>query len=222
MEEVTENGHWAGDAPVPRHAIPRHASGDSIQGDSPSDASESSPVPSGGVFAGSGKSQPMQDDAGVKPFTIAKFALIACLLAFVFFTVASDPISDASIEDVSQAVIEAMGDDAETMKEEDGRAFKRDFGLSANDYEGVVYYAPASNMEATEVLVVKLSDTSQQQELRDTVETRISQQLNTFEGYAPEQAGLMKDAVLDIQGNYVLYAVGSNAQAARSAFAKSL
>lgn len=177
---------------------------------------------SGVDLAGSGDPRSMRSVAGVGPFTIVKFILIACLLAFVFFTVASDPISDTPIEEVSQAVIEAMGGDVETMKEEDGRAFKRDFGLSANDYEGVVYYAPASNMEATEILVVKLSDTAQQQELRDAVETRVSQQLNTFEGYAPEQAGLMQDAVVDVRGNYVLYAVGSNAQAARSAFAKSL
>ena len=222
MQEVSENGQWAGDMPVPRHAIPRQSPGNTTQSDSFADASESSPVPSSGDFVGSGESRPTRGDTGMGPFAIAKFILIACLLAFVFFTVASDPISDTPIEEVSQVGVEAMGDDTETMDEEDGRAFKRDFGLSANDYEGVVYYAPASNMEATEVLVVKLSDTSQQQELRDAVETRISQQLNTFEGYAPEQAGLMKDAVLDIRGNYVLYAVGPNAPAARSAFAKSL
>ena len=222
MEEVTENEQRTGDASAPRHAIPKHAPGNATQSDSLADASEFSPMTSGVDLAGSGESRPMRNDAGVGPFTIAKFILIACLLAFVFFTVASDPTSDASIDDVSQAVIEAMDDNTETMKEADGRAFKRDFGLSANDYEGVVYYAPAANMEATEFLVVKLSDTSQQQELRDAVETRVSQQLNTFEGYAPEQAGLMQDAVVDVRGNYVLYAVGSNAQAARSAFAKSL
>lgn len=222
MEEVTENEQRTGDASAPRHAIPKHAPGNATQSDSLADASEFSPMTSGVDLAGSGESRSTRGDTGMGPFAIAKFILIACLLAFVFFTVASDPISDTPIEEVSQVVVEAMGDDTETMDEEDGRAFKRDFGLSANDYEGVVYYAPASNMEATEVLVVKLSDTSQQQELRDAVETRIFQQLNTFEGYAPEQAGLMKDAVLDIRGNYVLYAVGPNAPAARSAFAKSL
>lgn len=221
MENTTENEQRRKEAPAPRRAVPQHAAGSS-QARSFSAMPEQAPAPSGGASVRSAEARPAYDDAYVRPFTIAKFALIFCLLAFVFFTVASDPISDASIDEVSQAVIDAMGDDMETMKETDGRAFKRDFGLSANDYEGVVFYAPASNMEATEVLVVKLSDTSQQQELRKAIETRVSQQLNTFEGYAPEQAGLMQDTVVDVRGNYVLYAVGPNAQAARSAFAKSL
>lgn len=221
MENITENEQRCEEAPAPKHAAPLHAT-ENNQAPADSAASAQDPMPRESVSSALGGLHSAPADANERPFTIVKFVLIACLLAFVFFTVASDPMSDASIDDVSQAVIEAMGDNMETMKEADGRAFKRDFGLSANDYEGVVYYAPASNMEATEVLVVKLSDTSQQQGLRDAVETRVSQQLNTFEGYAPEQAGLMQDAVVDVRGNYVLYAVGSNAQVARSAFAKSL
>ncbi|MDO4498360.1 MAG: DUF4358 domain-containing protein [Coriobacteriaceae bacterium] len=221
MENITENEQRSEEASAPKHAAPLHAT-ENNQAPADSAASAQDPMPRESASSASGALHSAPADANARPFAIAKFALIFCLLAFVFFTVASDPMSDASIDDVSGAVIEAMGDNAETMKEEDGRAFKRDFGLSANDCEGVVYYAPASNMEATEVLVVKLSDTSQQQELRDAIETRVSQQLNTFEGYAPEQAGLMQDAVVDVRGNYVLYAVGSDAQSARSAFAKSL
>ncbi|MGN0262062.1 MAG: DUF4358 domain-containing protein [Eggerthellaceae bacterium] len=221
MENITENEQWREEVSAPKHAGPQHVVGNNHVHSSTA-VSMQDPASYEGASSTPEAHHQMRDDSDIRPFTIVKFVLIACLLAFVFFTVASDPMSDASIDDVSQAVIESMGDNTETMKEADGRAFKRDFGLSANDYEGVVYYAPASNMEATEVLVVKLSDTSQQQELRDAVETRVSQQLNTFEGYAPEQAGLMQDAVVDVRGNYVLYAVGSNAQAARSAFAKSL
>ena len=99
---------------------------------------------------------------------------------------------------------------------------KRLYGLNGNDYEGVVLYISDSNMGAEELLVVKLSDTSQEDAVREAVETRIQNQENSFEGYGVEQYQLLQEHVLDVEGNYVFFMVHKEAAKAQSAFQDSL
>ena len=77
-------------------------------------------------------------------------------------------------------------------------------------------------MKVEEVLVVKLKDVSQADAIESAVQSRVDTQLQSFEGYGPEQCKLLDDHVLDIQGNYVLFVVNGEAQAADKAFQNSL
>ena len=46
--------------------------------------------------------------------------------------------------------------------------------------------------------------------------------MNSFEGYGIEQYAMLEDHILDVQGNFILYVVNPNAQAADEAFRNSL
>ena len=50
----------------------------------------------------------------------------------------------------------------------------------------------------------------------------IISQKGIFEGYAPDQAELLKNAVIDIHGNYALYAVKEDAATMNDQFLKAL
>ena len=78
-------------------------------------------------------------------------------------------------------------------------------------------------MMAEEVLIVKLKDLQQQQTVSDAIEARLQTQKNTFEGYGVEQFDMLTNhCYVELRGNFVLFVVNPNADAARKAFLGAL
>ncbi len=156
----------------------------------------------------------------MKYIGVIKYILILFLLAFIVSLLSSGEISDADIKDVSKQVVKAYG--AKGLSAADNRMVKRLYGINANDYEGVTLYVSDSNMKVEELLIVKLKDVSQSEAVEAAIEGRLDKQLESFEGYGVEQSKLLKDHVLDVKGNYILYVVDKKAKKADKAFQKSL
>ena len=149
-----------------------------------------------------------------------RIAMVAVLLVFMIYLQVGAKESDAAIGDVAGAVVNTL--DTSTMEESANRKFKKFYGLNAGDYEGVVLYAPISNMDAEELLIVKLKNSSQAETVRAAIEKRLETQKSSFEGYGIEQYDLLENHILDIRGNYILYVVHSDANKALQAFRDSL
>lgn len=156
----------------------------------------------------------------MKYIGVVKYILILFLLVFIVSLLSSGEISDADLKDVSKQVVKAYG--AEGLAAADNRMVKRLYGINANDYEGVTLYVSDSNMKVEELLIVKLKDVSQSGAVEAAIEGRLDKQLESFEGYGVEQSKLLKDHVLDVKGNYILYVVDKKAKKADKAFQKSL
>lgn len=156
----------------------------------------------------------------MKYIGVIKYILILFLLAFIVSLLSNGEISDADIKDVSKQVVKAYG--AKGLSAADNRMVKRLYGINANDYEGVTLYVSDSNMKVEELLIVKLKDVSQSEAVEAAIEGRLDKQLESFEGYGVEQSKLLKDHVLDVKGNYILYVVDKKAKKADKAFQKSL
>lgn len=149
-----------------------------------------------------------------------RIAMVAVLLVFIVILQLGTGDSDAAIEDVVNAVISEI--DTEGMEESTNRKLKKFYGLSASDYEGTALYAPVSNMDATELLIVKLKDSEQAESVQAAIEERLQKQKDSFEGYGIEQFALLEDSVLDVRGNYILYAVHPDADKIKQIFRESL
>ena len=154
------------------------------------------------------------------PYHYIKYVLAAVLLVFIVLDMANDPTSNADIETVAGQVVKAA--EFQGMEEAEARMVKRFYGLNPRDYEGAVLYAPIDNMDAHELLLVKLKDSSQKKQVLEAIRERLNTQLKSFEGYGAEQTALLKKHVLLEKGNFVLYAVGEHAADAQEAFVKSL
>ncbi|HIX38900.1 MAG TPA: DUF4358 domain-containing protein [Candidatus Blautia pullistercoris] len=152
--------------------------------------------------------------------TILRITMVAALLIFMIVLQVGNRSSNASLESVSQEVLGAA--DQEGMQESNNRMFQKFYGLDAQDYEGVTLYSPVSNMDAQELLIVKLKDSSQAEAVTEAINSRLETQMNSFEGYGIEQYAMLEDHILDVQGNFILYVVNPNAQAADDAFRNSL
>ena len=146
--------------------------------------------------------------------------MLILLLFFIVGLMGSDKTSKAEMPTVEKAIEKQVP--LTGMHSVQNQMLKRLYGLNGNDYEGVVLYISDSNMGAEELLVVKLSDTSQEDAVREAVETRVQNQENSFEGYGVEQYQLLQEHVLDVEGNYVFFMVHKEAAKAQSAFQDSL
>ena len=160
------------------------------------------------------------NNKSISVLTIIRIAMVAALLVFVIVLQAGDKSSSASLEAVTESVVDTL--DLEGMQESNNRMFQKFYGLNPEDYEGVTLYSPASNMDAQELLIIKLKDNSQAEAVTEAINTRLETQMNSFEGYGIEQYAMLEDHILDVQGNFILYVVNPNAQAADEAFRNSL
>lgn len=151
---------------------------------------------------------------------ILRIIMVAVLLVFIVRMQLGTKNSNADINDVTQAVISQI--DMSSVEESTSQMLKKFYGLNAADYEAVVLYAPVSNMDAEEILIVKLTNNGQSDAVRAAIEKRLETQKNSFDGYGIEQYDLLENHVLDVQGNYILYIVHADAAKADQAFRDSL
>ena len=147
-------------------------------------------------------------------------AMAAALVVTACILLSGNKVSSRSMDEVKGPVINLF--ENPRSEESTGRIFRKYYGLSEADYEAVILYFPISNMDAEELLIVKLNDVSQADEVGAAMEERQQTQIGIYEGYAPEQLSLCENAIIDVQGNYILYVVHENAEAIDAAFRNAL
>ena len=149
-------------------------------------------------------------------WTAAVLALICLLTMF-----GSNKISSADPAEVEAAVVAEL--DMSAMVKADNQMVKRLYGLDPASFLSCILYYPNTNMMAEELLILKLSDTAQQQTVRSAIEARVETQKTTFDGYGVEQYALLtENCIIDIRGNFVLFVVNADCDAAQKAFAGAL
>lgn len=154
-------------------------------------------------------------------YEAARWLAAIAVVVYLVVLFGGNTVSSAAFSDVCAAVMDVV--DTVNMQEAENRMVKRLYGLDPGSFEGCSLYYPVTNMDAEEVLILKLSDTSQQEAVADAVQQRLQTQRNTFEGYGVEQFDLLTNHyVLQMQGNFVLFAVGEFSGDALSAFRDAL
>ena len=150
-------------------------------------------------------------------FEIARWTVLAVAVISLMIQFGGDTVSNADPADVEAAVVAEI--DMTNMLQGDNKMIKRFYGLDPAAFEACILYYPTTNMMAEELLIVKLSDVSQQEMVRSAVEARIATQKNTFEGYGVEQFEMLSNnAVVEVRGNYVLFVVNAASAEAQKAF----
>ncbi len=154
-------------------------------------------------------------------FEIARWAVVLLALIYLVSMFGGNTASNANAEDVAAAVTETI--DMTNMVLAENQMIKRLYGLDPAAFESCILYYPTTNMMAEELLIVKLSDMSQQDMVRTAIEARLETQKTTFEGYGVEQFDLLTNhCVIEIRGNYVLFVVNAACTEAAKAFLGAL
>lgn len=159
--------------------------------------------------------------AKLSVYEIARWAAVLVALIYLFSMFGGNTVSSANAEDVAAAVTQTI--DMTNMVQADNQMVKRLYGLDPASFESCILYYPTTNMMAEELLIVKLSDMAQQEQVRAAAEARLATQKTTFEGYGVEQFDMLtNNSVIEIRGNYVLFVVNAACADARKAFLGAL
>ena len=154
-------------------------------------------------------------------FEISRWTAVVLALICLLTMFGSNKISNADPAEVEAAVVAQL--DMSAMVKADNQMVKRLYGLDPAAFESCILYYPNTNMMAEELLILKLSDTAQQQSVRAAIEARVETQKTTFDGYGVEQFALLtENCIIDIRGNFVLFVVNADCDAAQKAFAGAL
>ena len=150
-------------------------------------------------------------------YGIARWVVVLVAVISLISMFGGNTVSTADPADVEATVMAQI--DMTNMLQGDNKMIKRFYGLDPAAFDECILYYPTTNMMAEELLIVKLSDVSQQETVRAAVEARIATQKNTFEGYGVEQFEMLSNnAVVEVRGNYVLFVVNANSAGAQKAF----
>lgn len=151
---------------------------------------------------------------------VISIAMVIALAVVIIIFLTKKSGSEKPIEEVSERAVALF--ENEKAEKSPERILKKYYGLDANDYEGMVLYFPISNMDAEEMLIIKMADESQADEIRAAMEERNATQSSVFDGYAPEQFDLCSNYIIDVQGNYIIYVVHKDAARIDEAFREGL
>lgn len=146
---------------------------------------------------------------------LKKVAIIS-LLVVVMSVLVGCGYKDISVIDLGDELVSIT--DSSKYEKGDGKTLKRYYGLNSNDYEEVSIYVPSSNMEASELLIIKMKDESQIDTIEASVDSRIEKQSSGFKDYAPEQYGLVQSYEFSIKGNYAFFAISEDAHEMKKQF----
>ena len=157
----------------------------------------------------------------ISVYEIARWAAVLAALVLLISMFGGNTASSAEAADVAAAVVETI--DMTNMVLAENQMIKRLYGLDPASFESCILYYPTTNMMAEELLIIKLADMGQQEQVRSAIEARLATQKNTFEGYGVEQFEMLSNnAVIEVRGNYILFVVNGNSAAALDAFLDAL
>lgn len=151
---------------------------------------------------------------------LSEIVSIVCLIAFIMFVTSECKVSEKSALEVAEGVISVMN--LEGTSQQKSKQLKKQFSLNAEDFDSFVYYKSDDVMNVSELLIIKVKEPEQTDEIIKEIEKVLEDKRNLFESYAPEQSALLEKAIIETKQNFIFYAVGEDVSTAYSAFVNSL
>ena len=151
---------------------------------------------------------------------ILKYAMVVVFIAYIALLVSQENTDDVPVKTISQNMLKVTNTDG--MSQGTTQDLKKYYGLNANDYDGVMLYIPDDVMSVNEILVVKLKNQEQANEVEQAVKKRLKTQKSSVEGYGVNQTKLLNSAITETKGNYVMMVISEDAEKIFEAFKNSI
>lgn len=136
---------------------------------------------------------------------VTKVAFLTVLAAFLIFVYWTESAKDVPMKHIENALLSNKY--VKEMTVQTPRELERYMQISASNYDGFFYARSVDNLAVDEVLVIKVKSNDQLNQLKDAVDNRITQQITNYQGYAPKQVSMLKNAKTFTKGNYIFYCV---------------
>lgn len=110
-------------------------------------------------------------------------------------------IKEPAMNEINASILEAA--DLTNMVQGDVKKLRKLYYINKNEVEDFILYAPKTNMDANEILVLKAKDEESIKVLKDKIETRVEKQSESFASYRPELKEVIDDYELKEKGQYL-------------------
>lgn len=150
------------------------------------------------------------------------YAIILCsLLIFILTSCSSSKPTDknVSVKDINEKIKESV--DISNMNVGDSEKLEKLYDINSEDLEDFALYTPSTNIEANEILVMKVKDSSKMDDIKDKISARIDGQAANFKDYLPDEYYLIEKHVLKTKDNYILFVISEDADKIEKAFDES-
>lgn len=152
---------------------------------------------------------------------ILQIALCVVLAIFCFFQLKPEGIyTDKSAQEIAQCLITRVS--PEVYPAVDTVRIPAFLSLDPAAMDEIFFYRTQDAMSAGELLIVRFSTSEQKDLFLQSASARRQSQEDIYSGYAPEQAAMMENAVIDVQGNMALYYAGEDPSGMDEAFRQAL
>ena len=92
----------------------------------------------------------------------------------------------------------------------DEKTLKNLYYINIGSIEDFISYAPKSNMDVEEILILKLKHGANMDEIKTKVSTRVEKQSESFKNYNPEKYGIIENTILEEEGQYLIFIISEN------------
>ena len=107
------------------------------------------------------------------------------------------------------------------MVESDSDKLKKLYDIDADKIEGFKLYTAKTNIEANELLILKVKDKEDIDGINEAINDRIETQSNSFKDYLPDESYLIENHILKSNGNYIVFIISEEAEQIENAFDES-
>ena len=146
-------------------------------------------------------------------FAKGSFIILTLLFAAAFGLFAAWRMKQPQPADADLA---ALGDALQasgllqSSKPGSARECKKNFGLSSDAYEEILYFSPVTFMDVEEVLVIRAPEGAEA--AAEAMRTRLSELQKSFENYGTFQSAMLKETQIYENGVYACYAAGEHSR----------
>lgn len=103
--------------------------------------------------------------------------------------------------DINKSILNTA--DLTNMTEGDYKKLRQLYYINKTEVEDYILYAPKTNMDANEILVVKASNEECVDMLKKKIEARVDKQSDSFKDYRPELKLVIDNYKLEEKGQYL-------------------
>lgn len=152
--------------------------------------------------------------------SIARYIIVALIVVYIVCLLLFTSGSSKPFAEVAGPVEGAVNKD--TMVKQKELDIKKLYELNVSEYDGIMLYVSSNNLSAEEVLLLKVKDKDQLDDVRKAIDKRLESRMNDFKGYAPEEEAYIDSAVVSFRGDYVFVSIGVDAEKLKEVFNENL
>lgn len=146
--------------------------------------------------------------------------LIVILMNIVLFTIGCSKKREVSLEEIESNIVNTIKID--NMEKGNQKSLRKIYGINPDDLDEFIIYIPKSNMEVEEMLILKVKNKENIDNIKENIEDRVDRQIKNFDGYGIEQVESLNEYKFKIKDNYILYAVSEKNEEIKELFIKSI